>query len=450
MKRLIFLISFVFCFSLYSENKNFSYNLYFNTEIGSHLNSPSDLMKLYNSFEIKGEYIFNDNVSLFFDLKKFYDSVYDIAGEYKNGSYKTATNTGNKYLKEVFVDFDYEPFFLRIGRQQVVWGTADGVRVLDCINPGDSRYAYLDDASEYRIPLWMVRLEYSPIEDGNLQFLIIPDFEPNYSSSYGDVFVYRVVEKSAEKLATLPPGTTIVIDDRIPDEDLGHASYAVRWHHVINGWEYSLNYKYGYEFYPSAKGIMSSPPPPFTFTLIKEYKRIHLLGASFSKSVNEGVFEGLTIRGEFLYTKDKPFPVGTNGNVEDNTEMNTFAYILGFDKYFFTDLLTSFQFIQFIYPDDEKNGKKVLFPPTLSPIRKVETMATLKLAKDFMAERLKPEILIVYDGKGDWRISPKVKFEVNDNLWIYAGIHFFAGSDDTLYGEFEDKSMIYAGATLSF
>lgn len=296
----------------------------------------------------------------------------------------------------------------------------------------------------------MARFEYSPFENGSLQVLIIPDFEPNYSSSYGDVFVYRVVKKSTEKLGGLPSGTTIVVDERFPDEDIEHASYAVRWHHVINGWEYSLNYKYGYEFYPSVEGFMSSPPPPFTFTLIKEYKRIHLIGASFSKAVNKGILEGLTIRGEFLYSKDKPFPVGTDGDATGNTEMNTFAYILGFDKYFFTDLLTSFQFIQFIYPDDEKNGQKVLFPPTLSPLSEIETMATLKLAKDFIAERLKTEILIVYDGKGDWRLSPKVKFEVNDNLWLYAGIHFFTGSDNTLYGEFEEDSMIYAGATLSF
>ncbi|MCD6408238.1 hypothetical protein J7L87_04220, partial [bacterium] len=96
MKRWIFIIPYIFiCFSGYTlENKNLSLNFYFNTEIGSHLNAPSKLMKLYNSFEIKGEYLFTDNISLFFDLKKFYDSVYDIAGEYKNGSYKTATNTG--------------------------------------------------------------------------------------------------------------------------------------------------------------------------------------------------------------------------------------------------------------------------------------------------------------------------------------------------------------------
>lgn len=450
MKKIIVFILFFSCFAFSQVgNQKFSVNFYFNSEWGSHLNNPSELMKGYNSFDIKGNYNFNDNISIFFNLKKFYDSVYDIAGEYKNGSYKTATNTGNTWLREIFVDFDYSPLFVRLGRQQVVWGTADGVRVLDCINPGDSRYAYLDDASEYRIPLWMARIEYSPIEDGNLQLLLIPDYEPNYNSSYGDVFVYRVVRKSTEKMGLLPPGTIIRINDNLPN-DFDDGSFAIRWHQVVDGWEYSLNYKYGYEFYPSATGTMSPPPPPFTFTLTKEYQKVKLIGASFSKAINEGMFKGLTVRGEFLYTKDKPFPVGTDGNASGNTTMNTFAYILGFDKYFFTDMLTSFQFIQFIYPDDKKNGQSVLSPATLAPVNKVETMATLKVSKDFMAERLKPEILIVYDGKGDWRLSPKVKFEVNDNLWVYAGIHYFTGKGNTLYGEFEDSSMVYLGATLSF
>ena len=437
MKKFFFVFIFLsfFAFSQIG-NKKFSLNFYFNSEWGVHLNNPSKLMKGYNSVDIKGDYDFNDNISLFFNLKKFYDSVYDIAGEYKNGSYKTATNTGNTWLREVFVDFDYSPLFVRLGRQQVVWGTADGVRVLDCINPGDSRYAYLDDASEYRIPLWMARIEYSPIEDGNLQLLLIPDYEPNYSSSYGDVFVYRVVNR--------PPAPFPIYENR-PNDTFSHGSYAARWHYVINGWEYSLNYKYGYEFYPS----VSVTPPP-TITIIKEYQKVKLIGASFSKSINEGLLKGLTVRGEFLYTKDKPFPVGSDGKASGNTTMNTFAYILGLDKYFFTDMLTSFQFIQFIYPDDKKSGQSVLFPATLSPLDKVETMATLKVSKDFMSERLKPEILIVYDGKGDWRFSPKVKFEVNDNLWVYAGIHYFTGKGNTLYGEFESSSMIYAGATLSF
>ena len=156
-------------------------NCYLNTEIGTHTGDFSGLMKLYNSLQVKGSYTYNRNISFFINIKKFYDSVYDISGQYRNGSPGIATNTGNTWLREFFIDVERRPFFARIGRQQVVWGSSDGVRALDCINPGDGRYAYLDDASEYRIPLWMARLEASPGPDATLQVLLIPDYEPNIS-----------------------------------------------------------------------------------------------------------------------------------------------------------------------------------------------------------------------------------------------------------------------------
>ena len=47
-------------------------------------------------------------------------------------------------------------------------------------------------------------------------------------------------------------------------------------------------------------------------------------------------------------------------------------------------------------------------------------------------------------------ISPKVSYEVNNNLWIYAGLHLFYGKEHSLFGQFSDDNMIYVGQTLSF
>lgn len=457
MKKLLLVMGILgMCLSLGAwEKDNFSFNTYLNSEFGSHLNAPDKPMKMYKSLQLKSTFDFSQDVSLFFNLKKYYDMVYDVTGEYKDGSYKTATNTGNLWLREAFLDVKHSPVFLRLGKQQVVWGTADGVRILDCINPGDSRYAYLDDASEYRIPLWMIRLEVSPITDASLQFLAIPDYEPNYNAGYGDVFVYRVADRPAP-----PPTVRYIVEDRLPEDGFGDPTYAVRWQQVVNGWEYTLNYKYGYEFYPSVTTTFTPPvlPPPIfippILRLTKEYQRTHTFGASFTKAINEGNLAGLTVRGEFMYTQDKPFPYvyayANNSPLFRTDTQDTFAYVLGLDRYFFTDLLASFQFIQFVNSADKVNGLAILHPATLAPQNKVETMGTLKLSKDFFNERVKPEVLVVFGGTGDWRISPKVSYEVNDKLTLYAGIHYFAGRLNTLYGEFEQDSMLYLGATLSF
>jgi hypothetical protein len=77
-------------------------------------------------------------------------------------------------------------------------------------------------------------------------------------------------------------------------------------------------------------------------------------------------------------------------------------------------------------------------------------MATLRVSTHFMAERLKPEILLIYDERNDWRLSPRISYEVNNNLWIYAGLQYFTGKSYSLYGQFADDSMVYVGQTLSF
>ncbi len=454
MRRAILVLA-MLCLSFSAgawEKNQLSVNTYLNTEFGFHLNEPDHLMKKYTSLQIKGTFDFTEDISLFFNLKKFYDCVYDVAGEYKHGSHRTATNTGNLWLREIFLDYKKAPIFVRAGRQQVVWGTADGVRILDCINPADNRYACLDDASEYRIPLWMLRLEFSPITDGNLQFLLIPDHQANFNAGYGDVFVYRVANRPPP---VLPPWVTYQVVDNLPEDGFHDPDFAFRWQHVINGWEYTLNYKYGREFYPSVtvrQIPFPPPPPPNPWTLLRSnnYQRVQIIGASFTKAINTGRLSGLTIRGECAYTLDKPYPVGGDNNATGNTTQNNFSYVLGLDKYLFTDLQVSIQFIQSINQEDTAGANHLLHPATLAPINKVETMATIKLAKDFFHERLKPEVLAVFGGNGDWRVSPRISYEVNDNLTIYGGIHYFAGRANTLFGEFEKSSMIYTGATLAF
>jgi hypothetical protein len=156
------------------------------------------------------------------------------------------------------------------------------------------------------------------------------------------------------------------------------------------------------------------------------------------------------MRGEFIYTRGKPFPYGKNGRVAGNTAMDAGTYILGLDKIFLTDVLVSGQLIQYMYSRTREKNNDIFYLATFAPLHKIETMATLRIATDFMAERLKPEVLFIYDERSDWRLSPKISYEVNNNLWVYAGLHYFTGTSSSLYGQFADDSMVYVGQTLSF
>ena len=53
-------------------------------------------------------------------------------------------------LREFYVDVDIHDHVLRVGKQQIVWGEADGLKVLDVVNPQSFREFILADFEDSR------------------------------------------------------------------------------------------------------------------------------------------------------------------------------------------------------------------------------------------------------------------------------------------------------------
>ncbi len=78
-------------------------------------------------------------------------------------------------LRELYIDTtagEDDAISLRIGKQQVVWGTADGMKLLDIINPTDYREMAQNVMDESRIPVWMINAETDLEDGGNLQVVL--------------------------------------------------------------------------------------------------------------------------------------------------------------------------------------------------------------------------------------------------------------------------------------
>ena len=96
-------------------------------------------------------------------------------GEAVDGMKGHEDYTQQDWLRELYVDTtagEEDEISLRLGKQQVVWGTADGMKLLDIINPTDYREMAQNAMDESRIPVWMINAE-TDLEDGsNLQVVI--------------------------------------------------------------------------------------------------------------------------------------------------------------------------------------------------------------------------------------------------------------------------------------
>jgi len=84
-------------------------------------------------------------------------------------------NTQNDFLRELYIDTSFGGWDFRLGKQQVVWGTADGVKFLDIINPTDFREWGQNTMEDSRIPLWMAVAEKDLGNNDSLQIVWVPD-----------------------------------------------------------------------------------------------------------------------------------------------------------------------------------------------------------------------------------------------------------------------------------
>jgi len=101
------------------------------------------------------------------------------------------------YAKKTFKLANGDDFFLKVGKQQVVWGRTDLFRVLDVINPVDySRNNIYDELSDIRIPMWIVQGEYrmgasESMQDRNVQ--VVWNFDKFRANNMGQCGTPNVI-----------------------------------------------------------------------------------------------------------------------------------------------------------------------------------------------------------------------------------------------------------------
>jgi hypothetical protein len=153
-----------------------------------------DLMKFENSAKIFLNGDFSENSSWHAELNFIYDT--EAVDDYKGHDLYSQ----NDYFRELYLDTEVGGWDLRLGKQQVVWGTADGIKLLDIINPTDFRELNQNSMEDSRIPVWMANLERNVGERGNIQLIVaqpkenvIPGLDSN-DDVQGHPFVMKGVD----------------------------------------------------------------------------------------------------------------------------------------------------------------------------------------------------------------------------------------------------------------
>jgi len=89
------------------------------------------------------------------------------------GSYDSNDSyTQRDALREAYIDAETNGYSIRAGKQQVVWGTADGMKLLDAINPTDYSEMAQNQMEDSRIPVWMINAEKDVADGGSFQVIL--------------------------------------------------------------------------------------------------------------------------------------------------------------------------------------------------------------------------------------------------------------------------------------
>ena len=316
---------------------------------------------------------------------------------------------------------------LTLGKQQVVWGKADGLKLLDVVNPQNFREFILDNFDDSRIPLWTVNAEI-PIGESTLQFLWIPDRSSHQLPQANATFAFT----SPLIVPQAPPGVAVNLrsierpNNILTDSDIG-MRFSTFWH----GWDLTANYLYHYADFPVFFQSLSLGSGAPVATVAPRYERNHLLGGSFSNA-----FGNLTVRGEATYNTDR-FVLTTNRNGGDGViKTGEIAYVLGLDWFGIQDSLVSFQVFQ-----------SWLLNPANGIVREaLDTTTTLLLRRHFWNETLEAEMLWLHNVNFcDGLIRPKVSYELRDNMKIWTGFDLFYGDHNGLFGQFGRNDRLVIG-----
>lgn len=335
-------------------------------------------------------------------------------------------------LREFYLQGEVGDTFLTLGKQQVVWGKADGLKVLDIVNPQSFREFILDDFDSSRIPLWTLNIEQT-IADWDFQFLWIPDQTYHAIPKQNARYAFT----SPELVPTAPAGVQVNIEQaRRPNNILLDSDVGFRATTFWKGWDITFNYLYQYNNLPVLRQNLSLSGGTPVVTVTPEYERTHVFGTTFSNAFSDWV-----VRGEIGYFTEHYF-IGKNAlrnqGVVKSPELH---YVLGLDWNAPWDVLLSSQLIQsWVINDADKTTRD-----------KLDTTITGLIRRNFMYDTLVAEVLVIANtNNGDGIIRPKISYEWQDNIKTWIGADIFYGDQQGVFGQFEKNDRVVVGVEFSF
>jgi Protein of unknown function (DUF1302) len=327
----------------------------------------------------------------------------------------------NISLRLAYMDIYFDNFDLRIGKQQIIWGKADGVFITDVISPRDLSEFILPDFEEIRIGTNAIKFDYY-LGNSTFEVVWIPTFQPTIAPKKGTIWYNDILDFS------MP----IVFDYHNYDvgNKLSESEIALKYSYLGSAIDFELMAAYMWDDNPTMHIFAQSDS---TILIKPEYHRLPLAGASFSKAVG-----GAVVRGEGACYFEKRF-AAEDFSVNGVKEKDYAHYLIGYDHNWF-GMNVSFQFIQEYILDYEEDIRNDEFYNTM----------TFLLTEDFLRETLRLEFFSYYGiNNEDALLRPKIAYDLADGFEVQLGANVFVGEEGN-FGQYDENDMLFMKVRYDF
>lgn len=380
-------------------------------------------------FELSG----NSDITLIGRVRSDFEDLYEPS-EPIDANRSSASGRGflsddiEVELLEAYIDMQLGNTWLRLGKQKIVWGQADALKVLDVLNPQSFREFILDDFNDRRTALWSVNAE-MPMGDSTLQVVWIPDTTyddlPQRGAHYAltsPIFVPRLPQNT--------PVSFIPLEK--PNHALKESDVGLRLFTFKSGWDLTLNYAYHYSDRPVIRRSLSAQGVEIT----QRYERTHLFGGSFSNA-----FGPFALRGELGYSTDRYFLLDDNSDADGVYNSSELSTVIGLD---YTGI--SYWFIS-----------AEIFLSTLTAydnasIRdKTDSTITATVRRNLINETLVLEASYLHSlNNKDGLLKLSANYQYSSEIEMSAGFDLFHGDTRGAFGQFNNYDRLVVGVKVSF
>ncbi len=334
-------------------------------------------------------------------------------------------------LREAYLDVYFNSIDLRIGKQQIIWGKADGVFITDIVSPKDLSEFLLRDFDEIRMGITSLKADYY-IGDNTFELVWIPTFTPTKFAPEGSIW--------RPAMPSFPLQPVIDHSKETVKSSLENSEAFAKFSALTEYVDFEIMAGYAWDDDPTMHVVkhmdFSNPRQPVLtgITVFPEHHRLTIGGGSFSTTVGPFV-----LRGEGAYYQGKYFNSTDPMAKESVVKKDYMHYLLGLD-YTLADWHLSGQFIQQAILDYNESIDKDRY----------SNMATFLATKDYLNETLNLSFFMYYDFNNKASlVRPKITYDLADDFEVLLGANIFTGTSG-MFGQFNDNDMVYTQIRYSF